>query len=257
LYGTPPFTLIAAGGTATQTVEATSIATSAVTITPVTLTDQTGCPGVFCIYTGSDLYIDATHLCQQRASGAQNWEAWIKDARDDELYRIVLMPDNNWWLAQNVRLATYNQTTVGTAVTVSGCTDDECGRWYTFTQATSSYGGTSGSGSNVQGVCPNGWILPESAHWTSLVNSLGSTATTSAMYLTATACKCTYDTAYGWQGTYCIHRGNDKNWGTSYLIGGNAGYMFAVCDGTALQGIIRTMGGGASDCYVTRCVRPD
>ncbi|MDR3132680.1 MAG: hypothetical protein LBU42_01485, partial [Prevotellaceae bacterium] len=63
LRGTPPFTLIAASGTPTQKVSGTTITTSAVTITPITLTDETGYPGDFCIYTGSDLLIDATHLC--------------------------------------------------------------------------------------------------------------------------------------------------------------------------------------------------
>ena len=103
LHGTPPFTLIAANGTATQTVAATTIATSAVTVTPVTLTDQTGCPGVFCIYSGSDLYIDATHLCQQRTTGAKNWEAYITDAVDGQIYRITQFSDNSWWFADNFK----------------------------------------------------------------------------------------------------------------------------------------------------------
>ncbi|MDR3133903.1 MAG: hypothetical protein LBU42_07790, partial [Prevotellaceae bacterium] len=85
LRGTPPFILTASDGT-TQTVTGTTLATSALTITPTTIRDKTECPGVFCIYQGSDLYIDATHLCQQRTSGAKNWEAWIKDSRDEELY---------------------------------------------------------------------------------------------------------------------------------------------------------------------------
>jgi uncharacterized protein (TIGR02145 family) len=84
-------------------VATTTIATSAVTITPVTLTDETGFPGVFCIYSGSDLYIDGTHLCQQRTSGAKNWEAWIQDQRDTELYRVVQMPDGHWWTAEEMR----------------------------------------------------------------------------------------------------------------------------------------------------------
>jgi hypothetical protein len=101
LAGTPPFTLIASNGTTMQTVNGTTIATADVTMTPATITDATGYPGLWCPYTGSDLYMDATHRCRQRQSGAYNWEAWIKDTRDDELYRIVYMPDNNWWLAQN------------------------------------------------------------------------------------------------------------------------------------------------------------
>ncbi|MDR0694864.1 MAG: hypothetical protein LBF81_06165, partial [Prevotellaceae bacterium] len=118
--GTPPFILIASDGVTTQTVNETTLATSALTITPTTIKDKTDCPGIFCLYQGSDLFIDATHLCQQRTSGAKNWEAWIKDTRDNELYRIVFMPDNKWWLAQNVKLASYNASTIGSNIT--GCT---------------------------------------------------------------------------------------------------------------------------------------
>ena len=137
LHGSPPFTLTAANGTTTQTVAATSIATSAVTITPVTLTDQTGCPGVFCIYTGSDLYIDGTHLCQQRTDGAKNWEAWIEDPRDHELYRIVQYSNGVWWWAEDYRGTNgYERTCNGVAL-------------YSATDKNSD--------------CPTDWRLPELA----------------------------------------------------------------------------------------------
>jgi hypothetical protein len=48
LHGTPPFTLIASNGTTKQTVSGTTITTSALTMTPITMTDKTECPGVFC-----------------------------------------------------------------------------------------------------------------------------------------------------------------------------------------------------------------
>jgi uncharacterized protein (TIGR02145 family) len=196
LYGTPPFILTAAGGTATQTVAATSIATSAVTITPVTLTDETGYPGVFCIYTGSDLYIDGTHLCQTRASGALNWEAWIKDTRDDELYRIVLMPDDNWWLAQNVKIVTCGTTTVGVACPGD---KDECGRAYHTSELGISCGGTSGSGTGIQGICPNGWILPTTTEYSVLANSVSSDQATVAAALQSKANTCSGGVdSYGW-----------------------------------------------------------
>ena len=136
LNGSPPFKLIAANGTTTQTVAATTITTSAVTVTPVTLTDETGYPGVFCIYTGSDLFIDGTHLCQQRTDGAKNWEAYIKDSRDETIYRITQFSDNSWWLAEDV---TYN---VGITSTCGGVS------WY--------------STSNTS-VCPDGWSLPDAS----------------------------------------------------------------------------------------------
>jgi uncharacterized protein (TIGR02145 family) len=168
--GTPPFTLIASDEITTQTVDGTTIATSALTITPTTIKDKTDCPGIFCPYQGSDLFIDATHLCQQRTSGAQNWEAWIKDTRDNEYYRIVLMPDNKWWLAQNVKYAG-----TGSAITTSGCTPDKCGRWYTGNQMSSTYTGStgvSGYGANKQGICPNNWTLPVYDNWRAFVDAI-------------------------------------------------------------------------------------
>jgi uncharacterized protein (TIGR02145 family) len=170
LRGTPPFTLKDAAGV-TQPVPDKTIAQSALTITPITMTDATGCPGYFCKYIGRDLYIDATHKCGLRTSGAQNWEAWIKDTRDSKLYRIVIMPDTKWWLAQNVKYA-------GVGYAISGGTEDECGRYYTYAQIYASYaGGTTGSTGNVQGICPPGWLLPVTADYTLLINAIGSTAT--------------------------------------------------------------------------------
>ncbi|MDR0729631.1 MAG: hypothetical protein LBF19_05875, partial [Prevotellaceae bacterium] len=91
------------------------------------LTVPSGCP-----YTGSDLYQDASHLCQQRSGGAQNWEAWIKDARDNELYRIVQFSDCSWWFAEDLRISNVGATCNGL-------------RWYDGTNKPS---------------CPSGWELP-------------------------------------------------------------------------------------------------
>jgi uncharacterized protein (TIGR02145 family) len=173
--GSPPFTLVAADGAATQTVTGNTLPAAALTITPVILTDETGYSDVFdfCLYTGNDLFIDATHFCQPRTSGAQNWEAWILDRRDNELYRIVYMPDNKWWLAQNVRYAGTG-TVVGYTVSVSGCTEETCGRFYTTAQFNAAHGGSSGYGTNRQGVCPSGWVLPVNSEWQTFHNALGS-----------------------------------------------------------------------------------
>jgi uncharacterized protein (TIGR02145 family) len=112
-----------------------------------TFTDATGCPGIgslYCPYTGSDLYMDATHLCQQRTSGAKNWEAYIKDTRDSKLYRIVYMPDNKWWLAQNLdyRSGNYKCGINQTAY----C--DKYGIMLHLTDVIPT------------NICPNGWTLP-------------------------------------------------------------------------------------------------
>ncbi|MDR3134211.1 MAG: hypothetical protein LBU42_09395 [Prevotellaceae bacterium] len=157
-----------------QTVTTATIPQASLTVTASsTFTDATGCPGIgslYCPYTGSDLYMDATHLCRQRPSGAQNWEAWIKDTRDNELYRIVKMPDNKWWLAQNVKLASYNGKTAGT--TSSNCAKDECGRIYSRDETIGAWGGSNGFGANIQGICPNGWLLPSYTEFLNMLVSL-------------------------------------------------------------------------------------
>ena len=148
LHGSPPFTLIAANGTTTQTVAATTIATSAVTVTPVTLTDETGYPGDFCIYSGSDLFIDGTHLCQQRASGAKNWEAHIRDSRDNNIYKVILMPNNEWWFADYLD---YVPSGIATTV-VNGL------RYYTAWPA-----------------CPDAWTVWDVTKAKSLITTYGGT----------------------------------------------------------------------------------
>jgi hypothetical protein len=101
-----------------------------------TFTDATDCPGIgslYCPYTGSDLYMDATHLCQKRASGAQNWEAYIKDSRDGQIYRITQFSDNTWWFADDLAIADKS---------VATCDGK---RYYV---------------GNDKPSCPSGWTIP-------------------------------------------------------------------------------------------------
>jgi hypothetical protein len=92
-----------------QTVTSKTIAKASLAVaSQSTFTDATGYPGIgslYCPYTGSDLYMDAAHLCQQRASGAKNWEAWIKDTRDNHIYRIVQFSNGHWWFAEDLAIA--------------------------------------------------------------------------------------------------------------------------------------------------------
>jgi hypothetical protein len=133
LVGTPPFKLIAANGTTTQTVDEKTIAISAVTMTPVTITDATGYPGRWCPYTGSDLIMDATHRCRERQNGAYNWEAYIKDSRDNKIYHITQFSDNSWWFTDPLDIADKRVTTC------SG---------YSVYRPTN------------QPSCPSGWAIP-------------------------------------------------------------------------------------------------
>jgi uncharacterized protein (TIGR02145 family) len=237
-------------------VAATSIATSAVTVTPVTLTDETGCPGVFCIYTGSDLFIDGTHLCQTRASGAQNWEAWIKDTRDEELYRIVLMPDDKWWLAQNVKYA-------GKGAAITGCTKDECGRSYTYAEAYTAIGtGTGGQNNgNVRGICPPDWLLPVFADWTNFATTISSDRKTVAIRIGPLNAKCTsypVNNYYGFSNVVGAINGSKSTGWQGYKNDGNlAGRhnaIIAMYDCTGLLGYYNEMRISTERCHV-RCYR--
>jgi uncharacterized protein (TIGR02145 family) len=159
LAGTPPFTLIAANGTTKLSVPGKTIAASAVTFAPATITDATGCPGLWCPYTGSDLYMDNTHRCLQRQSGVKNWEAWIKDSRDNQYYRIINMPDNKWWMGQNLNYRGVSYACYGG--NAANCNETN-GAWYhypTFYQSTT--------------ICPSGWHIPSMTEWTGI--NLGQT----------------------------------------------------------------------------------
>jgi uncharacterized protein (TIGR02145 family) len=231
--GTPPFTLLASNG-ALQTLTGTTLTASALTVTPATIRDNTECPGVFCPYNGSDRYIDATHLCQQRTSGVKNWEAWIKDTRDNELYRIVLMPDNKWWLAQNLKYTANG--TIGKLY--QSCGKDSCGRFYTCTQAFKGNYAT-----NQQHLCPSGWILPSKTQWDAMANAISTTLTTAWRDLRSLQWFCSPKTnRYGWaaSGRSCTpeYVYDAESWhscnGTAhvYVCLDNTGSEYYSCDYT-------------------------
>jgi hypothetical protein len=162
--GTPPFILTSANGTATQTVNGKTLPTSALTVTPVILTDRTGYSGIFCPYQKNDLLIDATHICQQRTSGAKNWEAYIKDVRDNQIYRIVQMPTNTWWMADDL-LWDGKPNPDATNYTIRGTPRScgahyGCGRMYQATEQ--GYGTLSGNANSkrISDVCCPGWLIP-------------------------------------------------------------------------------------------------
>ncbi|MDR2358948.1 MAG: hypothetical protein LBD87_03995, partial [Prevotellaceae bacterium] len=134
------------------------------TITPTTIRDKTECPDVFCPYQESDLFIDATHLCQQRTSGAQNWEAYIKDVRDNHIYRIVQMPSNTWWMAEDLVWDGMPNPSA-TSYTIRGSSRScaphyGCGRFYdNSATGAGAYSGTADS-RRTSDVCPAAWELP-------------------------------------------------------------------------------------------------
>ena len=187
--GTPPFTLIASNG-ATQPVSGTTLAASALTITPTIIRDKTECPGVFCTYTGSDLLIDATHLCQQRTSGAQNWEAYIKDSRDNQIYRIVQFSDNSWWMAEDMMYA--------------GKIIGQCSGVYFYS-------------GNDKPECPSGWQYPTLSEvlnrYPGTSDEYGGDLVWLQVYLTGCVSGNRMDFLIrNCRNTYCIWPGNAAHW---------------------------------------------
>ncbi|MDR3134003.1 MAG: hypothetical protein LBU42_08310 [Prevotellaceae bacterium] len=150
LAGTPPFKLITSNGATSLTVPGTTIAASAVTFTPATITDATGYPGLWCPYTGSDLYMDISHRCMQRQSGAQNWEAWIQDARDNKKYRIAQLSTGLWTMDD------YLNYTDHSAVVAEQCSaaDPNATEYWRNILATT-----------YSTLCPNGWRLPNQSEF--------------------------------------------------------------------------------------------
>jgi uncharacterized protein (TIGR02145 family) len=162
---------------------------------------QKGCP-----YNGKDLV-----ACHMRRGTAGNWEGWIRDSRDCQPYRIVLMPDGRWWFAQNLN---YTRTLVNSgnanvglnnapslnsnalwgnywcpgipprgvsnATATSG--QPACsvfGALYTWNTAMRRNGFSPAQDaaqkrdvfSEVQGICPEGWILPSDFDWGVMLNA--------------------------------------------------------------------------------------
>ena len=147
----------------TKTVEKANLIVNSST----TFTDASSCPGIgslYCPYTGSDLYMDATHLCRPRASGAGNWEAYIKDIRDDQIYRIVQMPTDTWWMAQDL-MWDGKPNPVATSYTIRGVARDcgthyGCGRMYNSSATGAGAYSSSANTRRNSDVCPSGWLIP-------------------------------------------------------------------------------------------------
>jgi uncharacterized protein (TIGR02145 family) len=199
--------------------------------------------------------MDATHLCQQRASGAQNWEAWIKDTRDEELYRIVYMPDDKWWLAQNVKYA-------GAGSVVTNCSKDDCGRAYSYAQAYASYaGGSSSSTGNVQGVCPTGWLLPIGNDWSAFVANIHADQSVVCARLRANNSTCSpRDDYYGWANKINVIDGNKttanaSGWYSNSGVTSNRHWGLGVDWSTCNTLSLAVGGAGNSQFCSVRCFR--
>src|SRR5574344_879069 len=116
----------------------------------------------------------------------------IKDARDNQTYRIVTIGSQTW-MAENLKYLpsvvgpeTGSQTTPhyyvygynGTNVTDAKATANYTtyGVLYNWPAAMNGAASSTTNPSGVQGVCPDGWHLPSDAEWTELTDYLGGTS---------------------------------------------------------------------------------
>jgi uncharacterized protein (TIGR02145 family) len=159
-----------------------------------------------CPYQDNDML-----ACHKRKGAAGNWEGWIQDPRDCKPYRVALMPDGRWWFAQNLAytetMENSGNANIGLNNNPSGNNSNLWGNYWcvgipprgtnnvTATsgqQACNTYGaiytwytamrrnGISPATdkpqprdwfSQVQGICPDGWLLPSDFDWGTLLNT--------------------------------------------------------------------------------------
>lgn len=101
----------------------------------------------------------------------------LEDIRDGQVYKTVKI-GSQWWMAENLNFETAK----------SSCHDTDClkyGRYYSWSDAMDSVGVYSTKGKEcgfrvdcapsypVQGVCPSGWHLPDTAEVSMLLTTVG------------------------------------------------------------------------------------
>lgn len=116
-------------------------------------------------------------------------EFFLKDFRDDKTYRAVTIGSQTW-MAENLNYD-YNEGTAKSYCYLNKA--DSCakyGRLYTWAAAMDSaavftttgmgcgYGKTCSVSGVVRGVCPEGWHLPSSSEFETLMKTVGSSAAT-------------------------------------------------------------------------------
>ena len=101
----------------------------------------------------------------------------IVDARDCQTYKTVKIGDQVW-MAENLNFETENSWCGGG----KDSTEGDCskyGRLYLWSTAVGKsedecgYGKTCGLSGKVRGVCPEGWLLPDTTDWTTLFDAVG------------------------------------------------------------------------------------
>ncbi|MDR1226673.1 MAG: hypothetical protein LBK47_07220 [Prevotellaceae bacterium] len=129
--------------------------------------------GADCPYPGKDNNLTLL-ACNKAASGSgSRWEAYVKDVRDCNKYRLVFMPDNRWWMAQNLRYGGSSSDSIGSCATGVSC---KLARLYTWYEAVTAIPRSTPMSSvelpsttlGPQGVCSAGWHIPTQTEWEQL-----------------------------------------------------------------------------------------
>ncbi len=118
----------------------------------------------------------------------------LLDERDGQTYKIVKIGDQ-WWMAENLNFETENSLCGGGES--RSTTGGDCatyGRLYTWAAAIDSvklatdaenpmvcgYGKYCRLSGKVQGICPEGWHLPDTTEWKTLFTAMGGSSTAGA-----------------------------------------------------------------------------
>src|SRR5574344_1437322 len=174
----------------------------------------------------------------------------IKDARDNQTYRIVTIGSQTW-MAENLKYLpsvvgpeTGSQTTPhyyvygynGTNVTDAKATANYTtyGVLYNWPAAMNGAASSTTNPSGVQGVCPDGWHLPSDAEWTELTDYLGGTSDaggklkeTGTTHWNSPNTSATNETGFT-----ALPGGNRRYGGTFYDVGRN-GYWWSATENDA------------------------
>ena len=106
---------------------------------------------------------------------SESTEGTMTDARDGKKYKTVKI-GNQVWMAENLNYETKNSYCYNDSTTYC----EKYGRLYTWATAVGKSESECGyriicslPSGNIQGVCPDGWHLPDTSEWRSLISAVG------------------------------------------------------------------------------------
>ena len=167
---------------------------------------------------------------------------FFKDFRDNRIYRAVKI-GNQTWMAENL---TYGDSLqYGSLSGRSWCYDDKnlnCrlyGRYYTWSAVMDSLGSISSNGKNcgyqgqcrptypLQGICPEGWHLPDTTEWNALFAVVGGKASAGEALKSISDWKSSSQKETNIYGFSALPAGFSRNGGRQYGDKGYGAYFWS------------------------------